>query len=203
MEDICSVEECQKKVHCRGWCNAHYQKWRNYGDPLGGAPALPEICTIEDCENPCMARGWCTKHYQRWRRTGDLLETTRSAPILPRGSYPTSCTIGECGKKAVGRGLCGVHYYRWQVHGDPYYEPKIGTVVSCSVEGCTKGKPFVRGWCSMHYSRWRSNGDPLEVRNLKGVSEEERFWDKVDKRGEEECWEWTASLTRGYPNFHH
>jgi hypothetical protein len=31
---------------------------------------------------------------------------------------------------------------------------------------------------------------------------EERFWVKVDRRGDDECWEWRASLdTRGYGNF--
>ena len=31
---------------------------------------------------------------------------------------------------------------------------------------------------------------------------EQRFWAKVDRRGEDECWEWTASTTKnGYGNF--
>lgn len=30
------------------------------------------------------------------------------------------------------------------------------------------------------------------------MSTEERFWAKVDKRTDDECWPWTASLVRGY-----
>ena len=29
----CSIEGCGKKVLGRGWCAAHYSKWRKYGDP--------------------------------------------------------------------------------------------------------------------------------------------------------------------------
>lgn len=32
---------------------------------------------------------------------------------------------------------------------------------------------------------------------MKGTLEE-RFWDKVDKRGPDDCWEWQGSMTRGY-----
>ena len=36
----------------------------------------------------------------------------------------------------------------------------------------------------------------------RGVSVEDRFWVKVDKRGLQECWNWLASLdSRGYGNF--
>lgn len=38
----------------------------------------------------------------------------------------------------------------------------------------------------------------------KGRSTEDRFWEKVDRRSDEECWEWQASLTpEGYGQFHY
>lgn len=44
--DRCAVDGCHKRVHARGWCPAHLNRWRNYGDPLGTAPVKPER-TIE------------------------------------------------------------------------------------------------------------------------------------------------------------
>ena len=32
----CSIEDCEKPTLARGWCGAHYQRWRKHGDPLGG-----------------------------------------------------------------------------------------------------------------------------------------------------------------------
>lgn len=34
----CSIDGCDRPVLARGWCNRHYLRWRNHGDPLGGAP---------------------------------------------------------------------------------------------------------------------------------------------------------------------
>ena len=33
---ICAVDGCGKKSYLRGWCSAHYQRWRRYGSPTGG-----------------------------------------------------------------------------------------------------------------------------------------------------------------------
>lgn len=33
---ICSIPDCGKPAIKRGWCSAHYQRWRAHGDPLGG-----------------------------------------------------------------------------------------------------------------------------------------------------------------------
>jgi hypothetical protein len=33
---ICSIAGCDKKTVGRGWCRAHYHRWRRYGDPVGG-----------------------------------------------------------------------------------------------------------------------------------------------------------------------
>lgn len=32
----CSIEGCERKAKCRGWCSAHYTRWRRNGDPLAG-----------------------------------------------------------------------------------------------------------------------------------------------------------------------
>jgi len=31
--ETCLVEDCERTSHSRGWCDAHYQRWRRYGDP--------------------------------------------------------------------------------------------------------------------------------------------------------------------------
>lgn len=31
----CSIDGCEKPSKARGWCDAHWQRWRKYGDPLG------------------------------------------------------------------------------------------------------------------------------------------------------------------------
>lgn len=37
-ERTCSLPECQRPHSGRGWCAAHYQRWRRYGDPLAEDP---------------------------------------------------------------------------------------------------------------------------------------------------------------------
>lgn len=56
----------------------------------------------------------------------------------------------------------------------------------------------------MHYQRWRKDGDPgeAEPRFMLGVPEVERFWAKVDRRGDDECWPWKAgTFGSGYGHF--
>lgn len=36
MKRDCSIPDCGKPVHGRGWCEAHWVRWRRHGDPLGG-----------------------------------------------------------------------------------------------------------------------------------------------------------------------
>lgn len=30
---ICAVDDCPVAAVCRGWCNKHYRRWKQYGDP--------------------------------------------------------------------------------------------------------------------------------------------------------------------------
>lgn len=59
----------------------------------------------------------------------------------------------------------------------------------CSVAECG-GKVHGHGWCQKHYTRWRTTGDPITVKRPLGLPPEQRFWEKVDRRGQDECWPW-------------
>jgi len=68
---------------------------------------------------------------------------------------------------------------------------------TCSIADCEK---FVKGHglCGTHYMRQRRTGSPDIVRPrgaIKMVSDEERFWSRVDKDGSNGCWLWN-----GYQN---
>lgn len=56
----CSIDGCSKTPKSRGWCTAHYNRWRRHGDPTAGnhtfgpqAFLSPDV--LEDLE--WMARG--------------------------------------------------------------------------------------------------------------------------------------------------
>lgn len=79
-----------------------------------------------------------------------------------------------------------------------YPRRSIG-VDTCSIPGCEK-LIYARGWCSTHYSRWYAHGDPLAVRVR--ATAEERYWPKVERREDDECWPWLGYLNRdGYGQF--
>lgn len=75
-EGICSIADCEKPVFVkiRGWCSAHYAKWRKYGDPLARRYGLPrQPCAVTSCSQPGTqgrGHGWCETHYRRYQRHG-------------------------------------------------------------------------------------------------------------------------------------
>lgn len=40
----CAVPGCERHAIKRGWCSAHYQRWRKYGDPTGSPVATCWRC---------------------------------------------------------------------------------------------------------------------------------------------------------------
>jgi hypothetical protein len=66
---------------------------------------------------------------------------------------------------------------------------------ACKIDGCDMPVK-ARGWCDKHYSRWRSNGDPLITQVIIG-DDEARFWSKVDRLGDDECWPWGGNVDEG------
>jgi hypothetical protein len=79
----CAVDACEREAKSRGWCHAHYQRWRRDGDvdaeqPLGGVAA----CSSPGCDQPHHAHGFCQGHYRRLTNNGD------ANPDLPLGELP-------------------------------------------------------------------------------------------------------------------
>lgn len=69
---------------------------------------------------------------------------------------------------------------------------------TCSIEGCER-EHAARNFCQMHYYQRRRQG---ALRLLPIMGTEERFWPKVDRRGRDECWNWTAGKNdHGYGTF--
>lgn len=71
------------------------------------------------------------------------------------------------------------------------------SAMQCKVKNCCSEK-YCSGYCSKHYNRLRNKGTIEDGPRARG-SLENRFWRQVDKKGEEDCWEWTAkSKISGY-----
>lgn len=115
-----------------------------------------------------------------------------------------TCSIDACENPAAKRGWCSKHYQRWRKTGDPlglragrWASHTVGA--PCAVDGCAK-RTHARGWCIGHYQRWRTNGDPGGSLAPHTRPADERFWEKVEKGGPDDCWLWTANKTA--PNGH-
>ena len=67
--------------------------------------------------------------------------------------------------------------------------------MKCSVDNCNS-KYYAKGFCSKHYQLFKRHN------NLEGIkphaSVEERFWRFVDKKANNECWNWTGNICAGY-----
>jgi hypothetical protein len=70
----------------------------------------------------------------------------------------------------------------------------------CDVAWCDKSVA-ARGLCSTHYDRWNRGRDP-HTKSAHELTPEERFWPKVKKGSNDECWAWQAGAdSRGYGHF--
>ncbi len=68
----CDVDGCTRPAKSRGWCHAHYQRWRTHGDVLEDRPLRAAgPCSVDGCDRQRYARGLCNTHYRRLLNTGD------------------------------------------------------------------------------------------------------------------------------------
>lgn len=81
---VCTVDDCGRKSFLRGWCKAHYERWRKGDEPIGEIRSFEyhagESCAADGCDRARRIREWCRAHYQMWRLTGVVPD----GPVQPR-----------------------------------------------------------------------------------------------------------------------
>lgn len=146
---ICRIDECDRPVLARGWCSAHYQRWKIYGDPLLGGPFRKPRrertdCSVPECDRESRTMDLCPLHYQRQRLYGSTEQ--------PRSTR--TCSVDGCESRFFSTDFCRLHWTRWKEFGDPLIYRQ------CVIDGCIRYAPSgKRGWCLMHYTRWSKHGD--------------------------------------------
>lgn len=80
----CSVDQCVKLAHIRGFCRGHYERVIKYDDPLAAVPLKPKgsrkPCSVAGCKYVSKARGLCSTHYRRMVLTGST-DTPDRRPV--------------------------------------------------------------------------------------------------------------------------
>ena len=96
---LCSAPDCSRPRVKRQWCNAHYIRWRRYGDPLEGARA---------------------------RRPDGLTEAETFAWFMPGDPPPSdqcwdwpAATVKGYGVLKGDQGLVYAHRVSYQIHHGP------------------------------------------------------------------------------------
>jgi len=122
---VCAIPNCGKQVKTRQWCNAHYQRWQTYGDPLGKPqprPPKPINCQAPDCTRTAQAADLCVMHYLRRRANGTF--ETKQAPKLTRRAFMDAaiasetddCILWPFGKDTAGYGTINIDGNRGTVN---------------------------------------------------------------------------------------
>lgn len=169
---LCSVADCNRIAVTRGWCHAHYLRWRRTGrtsDERQIGERRNTFCEVVGCPRKAYAEGLCEAHYRRRKRTGS------PSPDVPIGTRPSapSCMVEDCGRPATERGLCHGHYLRLMRLGTVQPDQPVGRRRNHACEAPNCDLPaYARQHCRAHYRRLIKTGDAqpdVPIRRVEGV----------------------------------
>lgn len=145
---ICSIPGCGKGGQIRrGWCSAHYFRWRSHGDPLAGRTPngeperyyLEEVITYEG--DDCLLWPYARNNYgygHMWFEGRDsvisrlVCEEANGPPPSPKHEAAHSCGQGSAGCVTKG-------HVRWAIHIDNEADKRLhGTTNRGENNGCAK-----------------------------------------------------------------
>lgn len=158
----CVVDTCDLPANgARGWCDGHYERWRQDGDVDAERPLRRlrpgRTCAVATCNQPTHANGWCRTHDDRQRRTGSVQADVPVKPMFRfKGAVAPVCSVATCDEATDSRGLCRGHYRRFMKTGDvqadvPLRRPRR-VAGSCEKPDCDDPM-FALGVCKRHWER--------------------------------------------------
>lgn len=122
---LCSIPDCGKRHYGLGFCSAHYERFKKYGDPLAGQP--PRGSTVqwirdhanhtgEDCLTWPYSRtpnGYGCVTYKGRRRSASriMCEIAHGAPPTPKHEAAHSCGKGH-------EACMNPSHLSWKTHTD-------------------------------------------------------------------------------------
>lgn len=141
MNKACSIENCNKVHYGRGWCAKHYQRWRQFGNPMIVYGRIMERETPE--------------HRYFW------LHVTKSADPNACWLWNTGTDIENYGKATWENKPILAHQLSWFIeHG---VMPKMALLHSCDVPACVNPNHLREGTCKEN-----SEDSVQRGRNIKG-----------------------------------
>lgn len=106
---MCLIDQCNSGPFMRGWCVAHYERWRRHGDPLGGGP--PRASSAEPARyfrdtvlayegDDCLAWPFCRDRNGYGKMGGKIVsrlvcEKEHGPPPTPAHEAAHSCGKGH------------------------------------------------------------------------------------------------------------
>lgn len=117
----CSIEGCDAVHLARGWCTAHYKRWKRHGNPLlGGTPLGAPRAWIHDVllveTDACVEWPYGRKDGYGFLNDGNggTITASRLVCIESRGHPPIPQM--EAAHSCGNRGCCNKRHIRWATY---------------------------------------------------------------------------------------
>jgi len=159
--NICSIDDCGKKVVARGMCSAHWQRWRRYGDARTGATtpgaALRFLeSTFAHFQDDCIlwpfpsASGYARVRYYGRSEWANRIVCERFNGKPPT---PTHDSAHSCGKGHLG--CINGYHLRWATRKENLADMALHGTSWAARRAVGKFKT------SEPYAHWRKTSRPI------------------------------------------